>query len=335
MDIMATIRDMEMVKKRRASLWLFLLSLCILLAGCGSEEKKAAETEENLSETEESDDSDTIIWQGVRYRYNDHLSNFLFLGIDTKEQTLTEMGEADAGQSDALFLLSWDRKEDQVTLISIPRDTMTPIEVFDRNGGSLGLTENHISLAYAYGDGSYKSLELSKQAVSSLLYGMPIQGVCAMSLDGIPELLKSFGNVTVTVPNDSLSEAYPEFQEGQEAVITPENAEVFLRSRDTAVSQSAISRMERQQAFLDALGSAAAKEPKKMVKLYEDLQPYIVSSISNDWFLKLIEALSGKEGVKRWTIPGQGVEGELFDEYRIDEDALYEKVIETFYEKAE
>lgn len=325
-----------MDKKRRSFFLLLGLGMAFLLGGCTGQKKEAAGAEEVISETEEeTEDSESLTWKGVRYRYNEHLSNFLFLGIDTREQVETETGEADAGQSDALFLLSFDRKENQVTLISIPRDTMTPIEVFAKDGTSLGLTENHISLAYGYGDGSYKSLELSKQAVSSLLYGMPIQGVCAMSLDGIPKILESFGNVTVTVPNDSLAEAYSEFQEGAEAEITPENAEIFLRSRDTDVSQSAISRLERQQTFLDAFGSAAAAEPSKAIKLYEDLQPYLVTNISNDWFLKLIEALSQDESVERWTIPGEGVEGDQFDEYRVDDDALYEKVIETFYEKAE
>lgn len=98
--------------------------------------------------------------------------------------------------------------------------------------------------------------------------------------------------MTVTVPNDSLAERYPEFREGAEATITPENAEIFLRSRDTGVSQSAITRMERQQAFLDAFGNAAAADPSKVTKLYEDLMPYLVTSISNDWFVKLMEALS-------------------------------------------
>ena len=156
-----------------------------------------------------------------------------------------------------------------------------------------------------------------------------------MSLEGIPELLKSFGNVTVTVPNDSLADRYPEFRKGAEVTITPENAEIFLRSRDTGVSQSAITRMERQQAFLDAFGTAASADPSRVTKLYEDLMPYLVTSISNDWFVKLMDALSKNESVERWTVPGEGVEGEQFDEYQVDNSALYEKIIETFYKKAE
>lgn len=330
---------MEKKNKRLQIVLGLLIWSAALLAGCGKKEAPAEAEEDVWEESDEAEegtgDYRTVIWQGSTYTYNDHLSNFLFLGVDTREKAETEVGNADAGQSDALYLLSWDRVENRVTLISIPRDTMTPIEVFDRNGDSLGVTENHISLAYGYGDGSFKSLELSKNAVSGLLYGLPIQGACAMSLDGIPEMIKSFGDITVTVPNDSLAEKYPEFRKGAEVTITPENAEIFLRSRDTDVSQSAIDRMERQQAFLDAFGNAAAADPSKVTKLYEDLMPYLVTSISNDWFVKLIDALSTDETVERWTVPGDGVEGEQFDEYHVDNTALYENIIETFYKKAE
>lgn len=330
---------MEKKNKRLPIVLGLLVWSAALLAGCGKKEAPSEAEEDVWEETDEAEegtgDYRTVIWQGSTYTYNDHLSNFLFLGVDTREKAETEVGNADAGQSDALYLLSWDRVENRVTLISIPRDTMTPIEVFDRNGDSLGVTENHISLAYGYGDGSFKSLELSKNAVSGLFYGLPIQGACAMSLDGIPEMLKSFGDITVTVPNDSLAEKHPEFREGAEVTITPENAETFLRGRDTDVSQSAIDRMERQQAFLDAFGNAAAADPSKVTKLYEDLMPYLVTSISNDWFVKLIDALSTDETVERWTVPGDGVEGEQFDEYHVDNTALYENIIETFYKKAE
>ena len=50
-----------------------------------------------------------IEYNGQHYRYNDHLTNFLFLGIDKRELVDTQKGQADAGQSDAIFVLSMDR----------------------------------------------------------------------------------------------------------------------------------------------------------------------------------------------------------------------------------
>lgn len=324
---------------------LALLSAAALLySGCSAAEDEAEETvkqEQAEAETADSSDSEesyqTVVWQGEEYVYNSHLSNFLFLGIDTRENVETKMGKTDAGQADALYLVSFDRTTGGMALISIPRDTMTQIEIFSWDGQSLGLAEQHISLSYAYGDGGYESLELAEQAVSNLFYGLPIQSACAMSLDGISALMESFGPVTVTVPNDSLEDHYPEFQEGAEAVLTEENAETFVRWRDIDETQSAIGRMERQQEFMRAFGETAAQRYgdniEGLLAVYESLSPYLVTTIGNDWFLKLAEGYFGGAPVTEWTVPGEGVEGEPYDEYHVDDSAFYEKIIATFYEK--
>ena len=78
--------------------------------------------------------------------------------------------QKDAGQADALFLVSLDRAEQKLQILTIPRDTMAQIETFNPGGKSLGMTEDHINLQYAFGDGKTKSCELMKTAVSNLLY---------------------------------------------------------------------------------------------------------------------------------------------------------------------
>lgn len=174
-----------------------------------------------------------ITWNGKTYSYNEHLSNFLFLGIDTKEKAETKTGQADAGQADALYLLSWNRLEGDITVISIPRDTMTQIETFGPGGKSLGKSKDHISLSYAYGDGGYESCELAENAVSELLYGLPIDGYCALNMDGLPVLTDSVGGVTVTVPNDSLAEVDPGYAKG--AVVTLKGEDIMNSLFDTEI----------------------------------------------------------------------------------------------------
>lgn len=296
----------------------------------------SAEQAESPSSNEQEN---TVTWNGNEYVYNDHLSNFLFLGIDTREKTETQTGRADAGQADALFLLSWDRVSGSLSLISIPRDTMTSIEVFSADGESLGMTTDHISLSFAYGDGGHKSCELTEAAVSNLFYGIPIQGYCAINMDGIPVLTDGIGGVTVTVPNDSLEDVDPSFQEGAQILLTGENAETFVRYRDTETSQSALDRQERQDAFLSAYGQQAAEAFQKdagiLTDLYEALDPYMVTNIGNDQLVKIAESAAGGGSMNRWTVPGEGTEGSSFDEYHVDDDQLYTKILETFYELAE
>ena len=144
------------------------------LGYAGIQKKKAAEAA-SAKATVEADDSNTVTWQGKNYKYNQNLSNYLLLGVDKRTPAETRVGKADAGQADALFLLSLNRKTKEMTLISIPRDTMTDVESFDLEGKSLGKSKDHISLSYGYGDGGAESCKLTQEAVSNLFYGLPIR----------------------------------------------------------------------------------------------------------------------------------------------------------------
>lgn len=283
--------------------------------------------------------SSTVTYQGKEYAYNDHLSNFLFLGIDSREKTDTQVGRADAGQADTIFLAAWDRVEQSLTGITIPRDTITEIEIFDQEGNSAGKSRDHINLAYAYGDGGRESCELMEEAVSNLLYGIPIQGYCSLSMDGIPLLVEKVGGVTVTVPDDSLETVNPQWTAGSQIQLTPDNVENFVRYRDTKESQSAIVRMERQQEFLSAYAQKAqqvyGENPSLITDLYTALKDYMVTNISNDQFVQIMGGLEDQDNIRTWTLPGEGTQGEGFDEYHVDDSQLYEKILETFYKEVE
>lgn len=284
-------------------------------------------------------DSGIVVWKGKTYEYNDHLSNYLFIGVDRKEMDPTNTGQGNAGQADALYLVSRDRVEDTVRVITIPRDTMTDIPVYLPSGESAGTARDHISLAYSFGDGRHESCRLTRDAVSSLLYGVPVLSYCAMGIDGLPLLMESVGDLTVTVPDDSLEEAYPEFREGEQITLTPDNIERFLRYRDTGKAQSALDRSRRQQVFLDALAEAVRRKmavnPGFPADLYLCLKSSMVTGMSADQFAELAESAVGGTVLEGWTVPGEGIRGKAYDEYIVDEDALYSKVMETFYREVE
>lgn len=330
-------------KRKTTVIIVFLLAVLLLAAAIlafqyAAKRKKQLTSRVGDGKTASMKNDDAITYKGTRYVYNDHLSNFLFMGIDRREKAETEIGQADAGQADAVFMISWDRVEHKLTLISIPRDTMTEIEVFGPTGRSFGMSKDHLSLAYAFGDGGTKSCELMKEAVSNLLCGIPIQGYCAINMDAISLLTDAVGGVTVVVPDDSLEEKYPEFQEGAEVVLDGENTEVFVRHRDTNESQSALTRQKRQSVFLKAYAAKASdlitQDSSFITELYVQLDPYMVTNIGNDIFIKMGEdAASGGTG-ETFTVPGEGIEGESFDEYHVDEDALKDMVMEIFYKEA-
>ena len=287
-------------------------------------------------ETVSSSDQSTVEYEGATYRYNDHLSNYLFMGIDSTEEVSEMESQLDAGQADSIYLVSLDRATEQVQVLSIPRDTITEIEVFNPSGISLGMTDNHINLQYAYGDGKEESCELMKTAVSNMLDGLPIQGYCSMNKDGISVITDFVGGIQLTIPDDSLADVNPEYKKGAVVDITGETAEQFVRYRDIDKTQSALVRQERQKTFLQALVQKAQEKAGEdtgfVTGLYGSVKSYTVTNMGNDIFAKLLAA--SQNGITDTeTVPGEGTHGENFDEYHIDEDALSDLIISMFYEK--
>ena len=310
-----------------------LAIVAVFAAGIWKQQRKAHMETDDASVSSEENTSESITYKGKTYVYNDHLSNYLFMGIDTKgDMETAESGNA--GQADAVFLVSLDRVTKEMQVISIPRDTMTEIEMFSVSRKSLGLMENHINLQYAQGDGKTESCELMKTAVSKLLGGIPVHGYCSVNMDGIPVMTEAAGNVQVVIPDNSLEEVNPEFTEGAEVTLTKDNVEQFVRYRNTGREQSALVRQDRQKIFIEAYMKKAqeqyAKDASFVTGLYESMKPYMVTNIGNDLFVKLLSAAQeGKSSVH--TLPGKGAQGEYFDEYRVDEEALQEMIISVFY----
>lgn len=286
----------------------------------------------------ESTREDIVIYDGVEYKYNEHLSNYLFMGIDTREVIDAEEVRKEAGQADAIYLLSYDRVKKTVKCISIPRDTMTSIRTISTEGVDLGLSKDHINIQYAFGDGKEESCRLMKEAVSNLLYGVPIQSYCSVNMDGIVAAVGVLGGVDLTVPDDSLEAINPKFVKGVKVTITEKDAEQFVRYRDINQAQSAIVRMNRQKVFMEAFMEAAKvkadNNTELLVDMFDSLRPYMVTNMGTDLFAKLLDATYDTED-KIQDIPGEKVTGTDYDEYHVKETQLFELILQLFYVKVQ
>ena len=315
---------------------LFLIGVAILLIGVVLFFMLRDKEESYSTDYQESNREDTMVYNGKEYRYNEHLSNYVFMGVDTREPITEYETRTEAGRADAIFFLSYDRVKKTVKCISIPRDTMANVRMIAPDGTDLGTSKEHINMQYAFGDGKDESCRLVKEAVSDLLYDVPIQGYCSLNMDGIAVAVDVLGGVEMVLADNSLESVNADFVEGAKVTITKENAEQIIRYRDTEESQSAIARMNRQKELMKAVSERAREKSTEdtdfIVEIYESLKPYMVTNIGNDVLAKLLEAKFDSEtGVI--DIPGEGVEGEIYDEYHIDEAQLYELVLQMFYEE--
>ena len=64
----------------------------------------------------------------------------------------------------------------------MPRETIVPVKLIDTAGNFVRTENEQITLQYAYGQTAEKSCELMTDAVSNLLFQLPIQRYCAINL---------------------------------------------------------------------------------------------------------------------------------------------------------
>ena len=286
-----------------------------------------------------SDDSSTglITYNGKKYRYNDHLSNYLLLGIDQSGDIDAEYRPVTAGQSDFLMLVVYDRKEETAEVISIPRETMTEIIIYNGKGTEIGPWNAQITLQYAYGKGGRDSCELTRNAVSKLLFEMPVNGYAAINVDAIGKLVDAIGGVEVTLKDDALAEVNADWVAGATVSVTGENAERFVRYRDIDVAYSSMGRLDRQINLINVMTEkmlAMQKEdPHTITDLYETMKPQMVTNMTHDVFLDV--ATAKRTGAIR-VLPGEITHGaQNHDEYHVDDKALYELILDVFYTEQE
>lgn len=305
-------------------------------------ELAAAVTAEAPTEEEAEDwQEGWVKYQGQIYAYNEDILTFLFMGIDKKDGTVREVAEGtNGGQADALFLLVLDSHRKKASVIGINRNTMTEIDIYNEEGAYVNTVLAQIAVQHGFGNGVEKSCEYQKEAVSRLFYRLPIHGYAAVNMSAIPELNDIIGGVDVTVLEDMTSEV-PAFKEGAAVHLEGQDALTYVRYRDRDVFASADQRLARQKqyltGFIGAAKKAAGEDISAVVRLYQAAAPMMTTDITLDEAVYLAsQALDYSLGSGDFhMLAGETVMGEQFEEYYIDETALYELILEVFYEPVE
>lgn len=280
-----------------------------------------------------------IVYNGETYQYNNRITNILYAGIDSEGKLESTVQYGNKARADSIALVVMDEKHKKLTILPINRDTMTEIRRYTMNGNDKGLYTSHIGYAYSYGDGGKVSCESLCEAVSNLLGGIPVKRYVVTNQDSMPYINDLAGGITLTVPNSDLEEQYPDFSEGASVTLDSQNIKTFLQYRDTEDSFSNTGRMERQKAYVTAyiekvksMSRSQLEEAWDSLDLMED---YLQTSIAKNQYLELAELIQKLDFSEDnyETLEGDNKEGELHDEFYVDEEALQEKIIELFYEK--
>lgn len=272
----------------------------------------------------------TVTYDGTVYRQRKNLTSILLMGIDH------DSGET-GGQADFLQLIVIDDTARTLKRLSIDRDTMTPITVLGVLGNRSGVRTAQVSLSHGFGDGKEQSSELTAEAVSNLLLGMPVDYYMALNLDGIAALNDMAGGVTVTLADD-FSAQDPAMAQGATLTLHGDQAEIYVRSRRNVGMGTNEARMVRQEQYVAKLFAQLDTQMRSdqnfSGKMFDTLSPYLTTSIGRGRLINVVCLAKDYARQEPLSISGEhriGSDG--FMQFYADEASLYETVLDLFYEK--
>lgn len=287
-------------------------------------------------DTVQSEDGRTVTYKGETYRFNENRANILCLGMDKYD-----MGGSygTAGQADAVVLLSIDTVTGDTDALAISRDTIVDINLYAEDGTYYGVENTQLCLAYAYGDGFESSCENMITSVTRILYGIPINTYFTINLGAIPTLNDAVGGVDVTLLNDFRRTSGVWCYKGSAITLNGEEARRYIRSRDTDLLDSNNDRMERQRqyiaSFFNKALAATSQNLQVPIDLFNAVSSDTVTNINPSKITFLATTLvQHHSSIQFHSVPGQVVEGEDgYAEFHVDEEALYELVLDLFFTK--
>ncbi|MFA6549553.1 MAG: LCP family protein [Candidatus Margulisiibacteriota bacterium] len=243
----------------------------------------------------------------------------------TKTNILIVGADGVTGQrSDTIMVLHTNPASKEVTLISIPRDTLAVLP---------GRGLDKINHAYAYG-----GIEYSKKTVETLL-GIEIPYYVTINLTGIVDLIDQLGGVTIDVENrmyyvDYAGDLFIDLQPGIQK-LNGKQLMGYLRFRRDGGD---FKRIDRQQKFLRSMGQELMSRENllRSPKMFLDLLSYIDTNLNPKETLGLALLLRSAQelgNVQMATVPGNDTIVDGIYYLRVDEDRLRDIVKQYIIDK--
>lgn len=274
----------------------------------------------------------TVEYNGKTYALNEHMISVAFIGFDNRT-TSSASGNDVAGQSDTIMVIALNTDTGKATGIVIPRDSMVDVDTYI-SGNYNGTHTMQICLQYSYGSTSEESSELVARCASRVLYGMPIDYYFTLNVEGVGPLNDAVGGVTL-VPVQSVPSVG--IAEGVETTLYGKTAERYVQFRDTSTLTSSLDRQRRQVSYLKAFTSKvlqnATGDPAALLNLYQTAQDYTWTNLGFDQFSYLASTMlaNGMTSFDVVTLDGEMGEGETYAEFHLNQDAVYQTVLDTYY----
>ena len=278
-----------------------------------------------------------VSWKGQNYKFNNQLITILLSGLDSEGKMEEYTSYTTGPQSDSIQLLVIDPQMHEMHIVALDRNTITKIRKYTVSGYDRGLFEDFLCFAFMYGNGGKASCENLAEAVSLLMYNVPIRDYVVMNRSSLEAIAKIVGPVEVTVPNDDLAEADPKYTKDSTVVVDATNIDQYVHYRNTDEHFSNEGRMQRQESYINAAMAQFMEkienEPDAVWKDLEQMEDCMQTNITRNRYLELVKATKDIDYTSdNFIIPeGEAVVGTYYDEFYVDQEALIEIILDLFY----
>lgn len=233
--------------------------------------------------------------------------NILVLGIkvissdlDNPPEELQDLGyhalvNSFDGLSDTMLLLRFNPRNNQMVVMSVPRDTRTLVE------GEL----TKINEANLYGGPA-----LTAESISDLLGGVSIDRYVRINVQGVEKLIDALGGVEVNVPidmkyQDDSQHLYINLKAGEQR-LDGDQAMQFLRFRYD--DKGDIGRVQRQQMLMRAVVEQALNPATigRLPKILSVIQSHVDTNLAVEELVALVGfgAQTNRSNVQMLMLPG-------------------------------
>lgn len=250
----------------------FIVVLCVIIAAAAAFYGYAYKTLSGIERTP-LDENDL----GIETADYDGVRNIALLGIDSREDN-------NVGRSDAIVILTVDKKHKKLKLTSIARDTYVSID---------GHSKDKLTHAYAYGKSQLAVKTLNQN------FDLEIKDYVTMNFFGLSRVIDYIGGVTVDVDEKELNELNknifpemrylgvdcPDLTSAGIQLLNGGQAVCYARIRHT---DSDIMRGNRQKEVLTAMFAAVKKmNPFKLPKVAQMIVSECETSLTQNDIMSL------------------------------------------------
>ena len=275
----------------------------------------------------------TISRNGIEYFPRQDVTVIMVLGIDQMGPVTSSNYHRNNGAADSIMLLVFDENARDCTVLYLNRDTMLNMDVLGVRGEYAGTAYGQLALAHTYGTGLEDSCQNVKNTLMKYIHGLTIDYYVAMNMDAIPILNDAVGGVTVTVVDD-FSKVNPTITMG-ELTLRGEQVIDFVRTRKDVGDQKNVTRMERQKeyvnGFLKALAEKEHSDVEFIIRLYEQVSPYLVTDCSVTTLSNMLDRYADFTLKEVVTPEGENLIEDGHYAFYVDEEKLDELIVRLLY----